>query len=192
MSGLHAGDTVKVGFYRGSEKQEVEMELAPRPLPEIPATPAGLAEAVQRIYDEQLAGLQKVMAGVSEAEADFHPGEKEWNIKEVLTHLILEERATNEHIYEYVTSAERFADAYGDSWPERMQAIAKSYPTLGEALADLQRVMSENIRLLEILPDSLLAHKGTYWRLAHGMLTNPFHIEDHREQIVSAIKAARA
>jgi uncharacterized protein YndB with AHSA1/START domain len=192
LSRHQAGDTIKLGYYRGQDKREVEMVLAPRPLPEIPATPAGLAAAVQKIYDEQWSTLQEVLSGVSEEEADFHPGEKEWNIKEVLSHLILNERANNEFIYEMVSSGERYSDAYGDSWPERMQVVAKSYPILGEVLADLQRAMSENIRVLEILPVSLLAHKGTYWRLAYAMLTGSFHLEDHREQIESAIKAARA
>lgn len=192
MGGLHAGDRVRVGFYRGNELKEAEMELAQRPLPEFPETATSLAAALQTHYDRQWAELEKTLAGVTEEEANFHPGAQEWSVKEVLTHLILEERARNETIYENATGFERVTDAFGEPFFERVQAAAASFPTLGDVVAEFRRAMADTVRLVESFPERVAANKGTFWRIAFNTLTDNFHMEDHREQIANAIKAARA
>ena len=190
LSNLRAGERVKVGYYRGMEKHEVEMLLAARPLPSIPQAPRELAEAVRQIYARQSAELMKVFEGASEQEADFHPSETEWSAKEVLAHLIISERNTNEFVVELASGFERVTDAFGEYLTGRVPAMAKTLPTLAAALAQYQLAGEETISTLEILPDSLLARKGSYWRLAYGMLTATYHLNDHREQIAAALRSA--
>lgn len=192
LSNLRAGERVKVGYYRGMEKHEVEMTLAARPLPAIPQTPHELAEAVRQIYARQFADLQTILAGCSDQEADFHPSETEWSAKEVLAHLIISERNTNEFVVELASGFERVTDAFGENLAGRVPALAKFYPTLAAAMVQYQQAGEETICTLELLPESLMARKGSYWRLAYGMLTATFHLNDHREQIAAALRAARA
>ena len=50
LRGLKAGDRPIVEYYRGAEKHSTPLELGSFPIPELPASPAELAEKVREIY----------------------------------------------------------------------------------------------------------------------------------------------
>jgi uncharacterized protein YndB with AHSA1/START domain/molybdopterin-guanine dinucleotide biosynthesis protein A len=57
-----AGDTVEVIYFRGGEQQTLQMKLSGRPIPEIPTTAQGLAEAVGKIYRQIENGLEDFLS----------------------------------------------------------------------------------------------------------------------------------
>jgi hypothetical protein len=51
--------------------------------------------------------------------------------------------------------------------------------------------MAETLYFLANLPDEFVARKGTYWRLAYGLLQDPYHLISHLEQMQATLDAAR-
>ena len=82
-----AGDKVEVTYYRGPDKQTVEMQLSRRPIPETPLDPAAFAERYREVCGEVIAELREALQGVSEEQADFAP-KGEWSVKQIIAHLI--------------------------------------------------------------------------------------------------------
>jgi uncharacterized protein YndB with AHSA1/START domain len=191
LQGLRAGQTVKVTFYRNGEKRTAPMTLSARPLPEVPADAAALA-AYARIYyaglDAQLAGA---FAGVSEAEANFKPAPEEWSAKEVVAHLLQGERDQHSAITDSILSNQRQYDGNFDNSNLRTRVVAESYPTVAAILADLTRMETETVKLIEGLPAEYVARKGSFWPFAYGYTQAQPHNDDHLAQIRAAIAAAR-
>jgi uncharacterized protein YndB with AHSA1/START domain len=186
-----AGDTVEVAYYRDGAKRKTKMTLTKRPLPPIPATAAELAEALRANYTAGDAELDKVLAGVSEAEADFRPAPDEWNVKEVVAHLLLGERDTHPYLVEWIASDERPAPGYQGNSHLRTRATAQVYGTLAALVEELQRHEAETVAIAAGLPEAFVAEKRTYWRMAYALLQNAAHITQHAEQISAAVGAAR-
>jgi len=92
ISGLKARDVVEVVFYRRDRKFTVDMVLSPRQTPEVPDSAADLAKIVAQSYEDFNVEMDKILEGVSDDEASFSPGEKEWSAKETLVHLMYTER----------------------------------------------------------------------------------------------------
>jgi uncharacterized protein YndB with AHSA1/START domain len=192
-----AGDRVIVEFYRGAERRTAEMQLSGRVIPEVPPTPAALAEAFQEGYATSLSELERFLEGVGEAEASHRPAPGEWNTLEVLAHLIAHEREQQTWITDLVCDDERWSDRFENTEvvPARIAAIASAYPTLVQAVEALKRSQSETVHMLVALPAEFVAHRGTYWRLGRSMLEGlqpPNHLQEHTEQIQAAVASARA
>jgi uncharacterized protein YndB with AHSA1/START domain len=186
-----AGDTIEVNFYRGSEKKSLAMKLSGRPIPEIPKTAKALAEAVAIHYQEIESALDEFISGVSDEAASFKPSPNEWSLKEILAHLIQGERSTLSYIGELVSGFERFADDSGSNIHPMIEATVAAYPTYQDLIIEYKRNMAETLNFLENLPEEFLAQKGTYWRLAYGLLQDPYHFNIHLEQMQAALDAAR-
>lgn len=191
LQGHRAGDQVPVVFYRGREKKTVTMELSARKLPEIPATPAALADAMRRTYAELDAELAQCFVGVSEAEAARAPAPGEWSAKETLAHLIAGERDNHSWIADLMNDSERWYDQYAGNVTARLTATLAAFPTLSALLEELKRVEAETVALLALLPPEFVAHKNTYWRTGYYLLQTPDHVREHLKQIRAAIDAAR-
>jgi uncharacterized protein YndB with AHSA1/START domain len=191
LAGHRAGDRVEVKYYRGGELRMTDMELSRRPLPEIPATAAELADRVRQAYETADADLENTVKGISEAEAEHRPGPNEWNAKEVLAHLIIGERDTHAYVAEVVTGDERVYPSYTGNSNLRTKATAAAYPTLAALLEELKRNEAETVAMLAGLPDEFVAAKRSYWRLAFGQLQGGNHTQDHLQQIEAAVAAAR-
>jgi len=191
LSEHRAGDHVEVKFYRGSELLTADMELSRRPLPEIPATAAELADRVRRAYAAADAELEAAVKDITEAEAEFRTAPTEWNAKEVLAHLIIGERDTHNYIAELVAGEERVYAGYVGNSDLRTQATAGAYPSLGALLEELKRNEAETVAMLAGLPPEFVAARRTYWRLAFGQLQGGNHTQDHLQQIQAAVAAAR-
>ena len=187
----HAGDKVEVTYYRGAERKQIELELARRPLPEIPWSIEGLAAAVKKTYDGLLSEMDKALEGVTNAEADYKPKPDEWGIKEILVHLIQSERYTHIDLIAIVGGQEPWQDGYNESDRFQISGILSAYPHLADLIAELKRTYAETIGLFAALPKDLPEHKARYWYLAYNNLQPPYHFQEHMEQIRTLIAAAR-
>jgi uncharacterized protein YndB with AHSA1/START domain len=185
-----AGDEVKVVFYRDGIRKTVAMELSARPLPQVPDTAAGLAEAVQDIYTQDMADLRRCLEGVTETEASAQPAPGEWSAKEVLAHLIAAERDTVLWISTLVGGAEADSEFF-NNLPVRVQAVTAVYRTLPALLEQLEKARAETVAAIAALPEDFVAHKGSHWRLGYSQLNSSSHIRDHVNQVQAAIEAAR-
>jgi uncharacterized protein YndB with AHSA1/START domain len=189
-----AGDQVAVAFYRGGERRTTEMVLSRRPIPEVPATPAELAEAVRQANASAFAELARSLEGVGEDQAARRPAAGEWNALEVLAHLIAHEREQQTWITDLLCDDERWSDRFENTEvvPARIAAIARAYPRLADMADVLRRSQGETADMLAALPAEFVAHRGTYWRLGRSMLEGvrpPNHMEEHTAQIRAAIAA---
>lgn len=191
LQGRRAGDTVKVVFYRGPEKKTTQMTLSPRPLAPVPPTPPELAEAVRKIYAEMDAELEKVFAGVTEAQAAHKSAPAEWSAKETLAHLIAGERDNQHWIGDLVGGHEWWYDDWGGNVYPRIVGTTAVYPTLAAVLEELKRNEAEVVAALTALPPEFVARKGSYWRLGHSLLQLASHTQEHLEQIKAALEAGQ-
>jgi uncharacterized protein YndB with AHSA1/START domain len=190
LEGKQAGDTVAVEFWRGSALQTAQMTLSGRVLPEVPPTAPALADAVQAMFNQINAELDEVLKGVTEAEASHHPGEGEWNVKDVIAHLTFGERDSADYLGTLVSGDEALAAQA--NLPARVKAFAVLNPTLADARREYQRAQQELVELIRHLPDEFVAHKPTYVRFGQNILQGALHPQEHFEQMRAAIASARA
>jgi hypothetical protein len=192
LQGKKGGDKVEVVFYRGPEKRTLTMELARRPVPQIPWEPAGLAKAVQSKYDEGLAALENAFAGVSEANADLRPAPEEWGAREVLAHLIQTERHWLENLDDMIGGYPRLSDDWAGNITLHVFATAAAYGTVRGLLDEMRRLSDEMVAYVTALPPEFVARKASYFRAAYMLLEESLpHILSHLDQIQSAIANAR-
>jgi len=187
----HAGDRVAVVFYRGAEKKTVTLELSRRPLPDTPPTAQAFAEAARKMYAGFDAELAACLEGVSEVEAVHQPAPGEWSVKETLAHLVLNEREIHAWITDLIVGDERWSDANPTNVPARLGAATAVFSTLPALVEELECHEAETVAMLAALPSEFMAHRGSYWRLAHIILQSPDHFQSHIGQIRAAIAAAR-
>jgi hypothetical protein len=185
------GDRVAVQFYRGPEKLQATMEMTRRPVPEIPATPANLSAAVAKNYAGLDQALEAILAGLSPEQEAFRPSPQDWNIKEILAHLIHTERDIHSWMNDIISSQERLADGYAESLAPRVRATAQVYATAAALLTELMRCEAETLAFLAGLPPEFSARKGSYWKMAYTMLQPPYHTHDHLDQIRANLAAFR-
>jgi uncharacterized protein YndB with AHSA1/START domain len=183
LQSKQAGDKIEVFFYRGGEKKRIVMELSRRPIPEIPMTPASLSAGVAQKYAVSFDQLAGVLKGASDEAAAMKPKEGEWNAKEVLAHLIHNERDTQAWINDLVFSQERASDNYSGNLQARVQATARAYGSVDALMEELRRNQAETIALLADLPDSFTENKGSFWRMGYQLIEIGVHTSEHAAQI---------
>jgi len=186
-----AGDVVKVVFYRGGEKKTLPMKLSARRLPEVPDSAEALADAARKMYAELDAELAQCFAGVTEEAAANRPAPEEWSAKDVLCHLIAGERDSHSWIVDLIGSQERWADDWPGNLQVRHAGPLAAYPTAALLLEELRRNEMETVAMLAALPAEFVARKGSFWRLAYGVIQTPEHTREHAPQIRAAIASAR-
>jgi uncharacterized protein YndB with AHSA1/START domain len=191
LQGHRAGDVVPVVFYRGGKKQTLALTLSARPMPEVPASPAEVAEKVRQLYAETDAALAQVFADGSEAAAARRPTPNDWSAIEILAHIILAERGQIDFVSELLAGNERWYDGYGDNLPAPIQALLAVYPTASDLLAQLKRTEAEVIALIAALPPDFVQRKGSHWRLSMTLPFITLHIHEHLSQIKLALEAAK-
>jgi len=191
-----AGDRVAVQFYRGSERHTVEMALSQRPVPEVPASPSALADAVRQRQAELVAELEGCLVSVTDAEAMHHPAPGEWNALEVIAHLIAGEIENHIWIGDLLNDDERWSDRFENptNVAARVQAMAAAMPSVADMVTAFKRSLEETAAMLAVVPPALVAHRGTYWRLGRIMLEQlqeNTHVREHAAQIRAAVASAR-
>ncbi len=186
-----AGSSVELVFYRGAEKRTTHMVFSPRPVPEVPPTPALLAAEFEQRCIATRDRLDQFLAGVSEDQASFKPAPGEWSIKEVLAHLIQGERVWQHLLSDMIGGYESHYDDWGGNLQAWIEATVVAYPALDDLVGELKRLRIETRTLLERLPADFTARKSTYWRLGTQVLQLPYHDDIHLEQMQAALEAAR-
>ena len=189
-----AGEQVKAVFFRGGEKLSVTMKLSGRPLPEVPTTPKALAEAIREHYAAADGELDAFLEGVTEEDAAYHPAPGEWNVKEILAHLIASTRGWHFFLIDMINDDEPWYDHWEShtNVPARHEATLAVYPTIAELLAEFNRNRAETVAILAALPPEFVARKGSYIKLGYRMLDAPgYHMRQHLEQMREAVEAAR-
>ncbi len=188
ISRRKAGDVLEVVYYRGAELRTTQMQLSARPVPEIPANPAELAEHLRRVYSEALASLDELLADVTDEQAARRPAPDGWSVRETLAHLIHAERSRQATIYQTICGEEAQFDSRLPNLPVRIQATLAAYPTLPNLMEELKRLSAETQAMLRHLPEEFLARKGSYWKLGYHTLNYSEHITEHLAQIKATLE----
>jgi uncharacterized protein YndB with AHSA1/START domain len=184
-----AGDTVEVGFYRGSEKHVVNMTFSARPRPDIPPTGAELADSVMAMYDQLFAEISEIVQGISDEVASHHPAEGEWNVKEVLAHLIMGDRVTLMYLSALISG--EAALNFPDNPRPATEALIAVHPTVPDLLTELKRTWAEIGALVRAVPADFVARKSSYVRTGVNLLQGDFHPRSHYNQLREAIRIAQ-
>ncbi len=191
LKGKRGGDVVEVVYYRGSEKRTVQMELSKRPMPDIPSDPAALAEKVEAQYTQLESELHAVFEGVTEAEASKRPAPQEWSAKETVAHLVGTERWLQEWIGTLIDGDDVLS--FSANVFQRSAALAATYATNADMLAEFHRSRRETVELLRSLPAEFVTNsRGSYHRAGMTILNYDTHDREHFNQMREAIKAAQA
>ncbi len=192
LQGRRAGDTVQVAYYRGADYHTVPMTLSARWLPDIPATPRDLANALRTMNVDLLAQLEVALAGATTDRASARSDDHAWNVLEVLAHLATTERETHVWLSDMINDDERFSDRYTNatSVNARIDALVAVHPTLEAMLAVVRDALAETAAMVERLPAEVVSHRGNYWRIGHNLLQNDQHWHEHIAQIQEALPRA--
>jgi uncharacterized protein YndB with AHSA1/START domain len=186
-----AGDRIPVTFYRGGEKQTATMELSSRPSADIPDSAEELASKARADYDAVNAELDKALEGVSEAEADFRPGPKQWNARENLAHLIGLDQDTQTWISSLIYDVD-MPNPFQNNELTRLQAITSIYTTLPALVEELKRANTITVNMVSNLPPEMLKRKHLYNQLGQWMSSFAIHTREHISDIQKLIEQARS
>jgi len=187
-----AGDTVSVVFYRGAEKQEVEMELMGRPIPDLDLDPAAFAQSYREASAQVAEELREALDGVNEAEAEIAADDR-WSVKENLAHLILIEELNIDLLTELIQDGESQSAGGGENRRETLRAIVRTTPSIELLVARLERAQKETCAMLEESRHVLARRRGVMWRLGTNLLHFPGgHDREHIEQMMREVETARA
>jgi uncharacterized protein YndB with AHSA1/START domain len=185
-----AGDRVPVVFYRGPQQQTLIMELSRRPPPDLPATPAALADAMRAGYavvDEELAAC---FAGASEEATAYRPAPDEWNAKEIVGHLLAIEHDTQTWIAAVIEDAD-MEQVFHTNVTERVAALTQIYTPTPVLLEELRRAEAVTVALIAALPAAAVARKHLFNQLATSLTTFADHTREHIAEIQGLLAAAR-
>ena len=156
------GDMVKTVFYRRDQKQTVDLPVAALSIPALPATFAALGDLYEKHYAQLNAEFTTIFEGLTEAEASQAPAPGEWNVKEVLAHLILSERPVQYWIGTFLQEPRPHSIV---GWvPACIAGMVKTNPSAGDMLAEMRRCWTEMVNLLRSLPPELSKDKNRLWR----------------------------
>ena len=187
-----AGDTVEVERVLGQERETIQVTLGPRPQPELPDSAPALADRLAQRQQEANAALRAVLENVSDQEAGLRPGEGQWSVKEVLAHLSENERAFHMILSNLAVNGYLDGGAvYPDQLPGRLEAILVVNPTLQGLLDRFLVDEAETEAFVRRLPESAVAYKARFRRIALHMVGLPDHVEQHAEQIRQAVQGVR-
>jgi predicted transcriptional regulator len=187
VADVNAGDVVEVVFYRKDHKHVVNMELSRRPSPEVPESADALSQQVARSYQEFDTQLDEVFSGVTDTQASYRPGSKEWSAKETLVHLLYTERWL--HLAISCAVADQRMGGFVNQL-ELIKAIADSY-TLPDLITELKKCEQLTVNPMASLPDEFVADKRRYINFVSSFGQGfAKHSQSHLLQIQSALSAA--
>jgi uncharacterized protein YndB with AHSA1/START domain len=195
LRGLKAGDRPVIEYYRGAEKRSTPLELGTFPIPELPPGAAALADTVREIYAGVMAALREQLSGLTDEQVAVRPAEGEWNVKELVAHLVLMERDYQSWV------ADMLNDVPVEDWLEmrpnvqpRITALIARLGSLPALLDELRLAQEETSAMIQALPESFtrdrkhLFRRAAQWEI-EGIQGHYF--EEHKEQFQAAVEAAR-
>ena len=187
-----AGDVVDVELVRGQEQETVQVALGSRPAPEVPDSADALADLLAEQYGQVNTELKAAVEGVTEEEADQPPADGEWSVKQVLAHLSEGERAF--HVFLVNMAVNGWLDAgpiYPDQILGRLEAVLAVTPSLQGLVDRFIRDEAETVAIIRRLPETTMAHKARFRRIAQFVIYGPDHTREHIEQIKKTVAAVR-
>ena len=188
-----AGDVVGLELVRGQVQETVKVTLGSRPMREVPESAAEVADQLAQGHAEVNAELKAAVEGVTEAEAGQQPDEGEWSVKQTLAHLSDGERGF--HVVLVNIAVNGWLDGgpiYPDQIPGRLDAVLAVTPTLEGLVERFITDQAETVAIVRGLPETTVAHKARFRRMADFILYGPDHTREHIEQIKGAIAAVRS
>jgi membrane-associated protease RseP (regulator of RpoE activity) len=188
VGALRAGDKVKVSYTRAGQKRSAMVELSPRGMPEVPATPEELGEVVSKAYVEINKDLAQILRGVSDEKGGRPPRPGDWSAKHVLAHLIVAERELHTWVTKVVAGVEDSAVNPTITERLRLNAVINAYPTLQALLQEFKRNQAETVALINALSQDFVDHKASYYRTALVLVSQPAHTREHLEQIKDSVR----
>jgi uncharacterized protein YndB with AHSA1/START domain len=192
LRGHQAGDVVDVELVRGQEQETVQATLGSRPTPEVPDSVDALADLLAEQHDQVNTDLEAAVEDVTEEEADQQPAEGEWSVKQVLAHLSEGERAF--HVFLINMAVNGWLDA-GPISPDqilgRLEAVLAVTPTLQGLVDRFITDEAETEAIIRRLPETTMAHKARFRRIAQFVVYGPDHTREHIEQIKKAVATVR-
>jgi uncharacterized protein YndB with AHSA1/START domain len=188
ITGKHkGGDIVETIVYRGPEKITLPIELSKRPIPASPAPPTDLAREGHEVYGEVLTKLDGVLEGVTEEEACHKASPGEWSIKEVLAHLLINERWSH-FSWALIEEGNKFPHFPGQPL---VSALAQTY-SLPDLQTELRNSVKVHLNQIAALPETFTAKKGLYFQAGNDFVQGVRnHFNTHTTQIQTALEAAR-
>jgi len=182
------GEKIEVVYFHGPEKKTTTVELSPRPMPQIPGSVAELVLAMEDIYRQGDEALAQALDGVTEIESTFKPAPTEWNVREVLAHLIHNERDVQFMLHKILMYEDVFLP---NNLQNRIDATVAVYPTLADLKLELKRAESETLAFLRTLPEEFTSRKSSFWMLGYNLLQSNDHPVSHARQIAETVAACR-
>jgi membrane-associated protease RseP (regulator of RpoE activity) len=188
IRGKKGGDVISTVIYRGAEKNEMEVELSKRPVPEFPPGPEALADLGRATYKDVLKTLKETLSDVTKKEASHKPSEGEWSVMQVLAHLLISERWTHNALALHPEG--RKLPSFPGSG-RLVDAVAETY-SVKTLLKEIKNSVKLNVNLWKGLPEAYTANKGSYFLLAQNFEQGiRMHFDEHTAQIKAALKSAR-
>ena len=183
-----AGDVLKTIIYRGEERLEIYITLSYLPTPDLPASAQDLSDNIEKIYKKNEIELNSILADVSENAAEYRPAPGEWNIKEIIAHLIL----TNRDLFYWAASlvAGKENTIFTSVMPEKSKSVIASYPAMYQLCDELRKVRKENIAFLSEIPLIFTTRKCSFMRLSENVKQEQAHYVEHVEQIKTILEKA--
>lgn len=192
LQSKQAGDVVRVVFYRGAEKQEVEMELMGRKIPDLDLDPMAFAQSYREASAQVMEELREALDEVSESEAEYTHGDG-WSVKENLAHLATVEEWNLFTITALLSDNEWQSAGGGENRREQLRAVVRTTPTVELLVERIAKANEQTCSMLEESAPVLSARKGVMWRLGTDMLHFPGgHDREHIEQMSRELELARA
>lgn len=189
LAGKIGGDDIEVTYVRGHAPHTVTMQLGKRPVPEVPSTPELLVNAMRDLATALAATLDETFAGVTEAEANHHPAEGEWNAKQAIAHCLLDVRWNLEWIASHDFNAPM--NHIADNHHRLYQAFADNY-TIAELVAETKRTLRVTIDLVANLTPVTAARRDFMFAIGRSVIDSLDHWHEHFAQARAAIEHARA
>jgi len=157
----------------------------------MPTNGAELAASLRAIHEREMATLTDVLKDATEAETSRRPAEGEWSVKEILAHILTNERAAPDTIAELLTDSGRWYDDFDNENFARNAGAIAVYGATAELVNQIRAAHAELEAMCAAIPAATFASPRLAWQLGFGLLQSPTHIETHVAQIRAAIEAAR-
>jgi uncharacterized protein YndB with AHSA1/START domain len=192
ISEFAVGDQLSIEAYRGSERLTFIVDTTPQLAQTLPGSPEELAKEIQADSARLLDTLDKILSGVTDAEASYSPGPEKWSVKETLVHFILHERNLQTWINDLVYDTACICDVNPGHCLFRIRATLTTYPTLDNLMAELRRTYKETVATVAFLESSFTQRKASYWRVGFELLEKNLGYQEHIRRMEEMINSARS
>ncbi len=183
------GDVVQIEFYRAGELHSADLPLTKRPVPDLPATPAALAEIMRSNLQAVSGELDTLLAGVPEETLSRRPEATEWSANENLAHLIW--TARNNQAWLFNMAGGDDSVLWMDNNDLHLIMSTAIYPTSADLVAEYKRAEAAIIAEVEALPAWLVTTKPLLLYVGQNLTNLNFHTRLHFEQMKHAIGAVQ-